>query len=160
MSLKYEHLLGRSYCPRKQNCYTMVREIYADNFAIDLRDYPFPVDWDANTLDLIGPLSETFGAIKLEDWSIKTLRPGDVMAMAVRSANPNHFAAYVGENKVVHHLWGHLSREETLRDFWRMSTCFVLRHPDVPDLTPVKPITTIQELARARYDLSFDAEAQ
>lgn len=134
----------------------MVRSIYADNFQIDLRDFTFPSDWDSDKLDIIPNVANAIGAYKVEDWSIRALRPGDVLALAVRSSNPNHLAVYVGGNQIAHHMYGQLSKVETLRDFWRMSTCYLLRHPDVPDMTPVFPPTSIIELARARYNPSPD----
>jgi cell wall-associated NlpC family hydrolase len=70
--------------------------------------------------------------------------------MAVGTANANHFAVYLGENKIIHHRYLQLSNVETLRDFWRMSTLYVARHPDVPNLTPVLPQTSIKELVDAR----------
>lgn len=160
MDLKFEHLLGKAYCPQKQNCYTLVREFYADNFQIDLKDYPFPIDWDSNQLDIVPRIADAVGAFKVEEWSMKALRPGDVLCLAINSNNPNHLAVYVGNNTLIHHLWLQLSKAEVLRDFWRMSTCYLLRHPDVPDFTPTLPETSIIELARARYNPSPDPEAE
>lgn len=157
MILEYQHLLGRQYVPGKEHCYKLVRDFYEDVLGIALRDYAIPHDWDADHLNLIEMIYEREGMSKLQDWSLKTLRPGDVMAVAVRSSNANHLCVYVGENKIIHHPFMQLSREEMLRDFWRMSTCYVLRHPTAPDLTPVLPQTAIQELVNARYNPQVEA---
>jgi hypothetical protein len=45
-----------------------------------------------------------------------------------------------------------MSAAETYRDFWRNSTCFVLRHTAVPDLRPVYPNADLRNLLRDRYD--------
>src|SRR3546814_13788378 len=82
-------------------------------------------------------------------WRAKDLRPGDVLCMAIGEGNPNHMALYVGEGEILHHLTNRLSTREPYRDFWRTLTCYVLRHPDVPDLRPVYPDTTIAELLRS-----------
>lgn len=151
VSLQFDHLLGRSYVPGSDHCYKLVRDFYRCNFGIELRDYAIPHDWNSDQLNLIEMIYEREGMEKVQDWTLKTLRPGDLLCVAVRASNPNHFLINVGGNQVLHHPLMQLSRVEMLRDFWRMSTCFVLRHPAVPDLTPVLPFTTIEELLRERY---------
>jgi cell wall-associated NlpC family hydrolase len=94
---------------------------------------------------------------KVENWSIRKLRPGDILCVAVRSANPNHLAVYVGGGNLIHHPFGQISRVEPMRDFWRMGTCYVLRHPQVPDLTVQRPKISIMELADGRYDVKAQA---
>lgn len=157
MELTYEHLLGRQYVPGKVHCLKLVRDFYRDNFGIEIQDYAIPHDWDSNKLNLIEIVHEREGFEKVEDWSIKSLRPGDLLCVAVNASNANHFLINVGGNQLLHHPLHQLSRVDPMRNFWRMSTCFVLRHPDVPDLTPQKSDTTIQELLDARYRLQAEA---
>ena len=157
MDLQYEHLLGRAYEPDRMTCYTLVRDFFLDNFGIALPQFSIPADWNADTLNLIEMIYEGTGFEKVEDWSIRTLRPADVLCVAVRSGNPNHFVINVGGNRLIHHPFNQMSCSEPMRDFWRMSTCFVLRHPAVPDLTPALPTVNIMDLARARYDLQPEA---
>lgn len=151
MELKYDHLLGREYIPGSVHCYALVREFYRDNFDIALNDYPLPVDWDADALDLIGLIHEREGFFKVEDWTLKTLQPGDLMCVAVGSTNANHFVIYIGNNHLLHHPLSQKSRVEPMRDFWRKQTCFVLRRPDVPNLTPPLPDIDILDLINERY---------
>lgn len=151
MNLIFDHLLGREYAPGRQHCYSLVRDFFRDNFALELSDYAIPHDWDADRLNLIEMIYEREGFRKLMDWSLKDLRPADVLCVAVRSANPNHFVINLGDNQVLHHPLMQLSTVAPMRDYWRLSTCFVLRHPSVPDLRPTFPSTSIQELLDARY---------
>lgn len=152
MELTFEHLLGRPYDPISGfHCYRLVRDFYRDNFGIEMTDYAIPNDWDANHLDLIGMIHEREGFEKVEGWTLKKLRPADLLCVAVAASNANHFMVNVGGNQLVHHPLAQLSRVDPMRDFWRMSTLYVLRHPAVPDLTPVLPATSIMELANARY---------
>lgn len=151
MELRYDHLLGREYKAGIVHCYSLVRDFYRDNFGICAGDYAIPADHDASELNLVELLFEREGMVKVEGWDLKSLRPGDVLCTAIRSSNPNHLVVYVGDNTVIHHMYGRTSCAEPLRDFWRMVTCYVLRHPDVPDLRPALPQTSIMELARARY---------
>lgn len=157
MDFDYSHLLGKNYVPGVEHCWKLVRDYYRDAFGIELGDYPLPNDWDSDKLNLIEMIYEREGFEKVTDWSIRDLRPGDLLCVAVRRSNPNHFVIYVGDNKILHHPLMQLSRDETLRDFWRQTTCFVLRHKGVPDLRPALPVTSIQDLADARYRLQAEA---
>lgn len=159
VTLKYEHLVGREFEVNRSDCFTLFRDLYKENFGIEIKDYSRPIDWNADKLDLLRLCPPREGFEIISDWRISDLRPGDVLCLAVGSSNANHFAIYVGDNKIIHHLNGRRSTEETLRDFWRMATCYVLRHPSVPDLRPHLPNTTIEELLRDRYRLQAEEEA-
>jgi cell wall-associated NlpC family hydrolase len=151
VQLVFDHLLGRPYVDGENHCYKLARDFFRDNFDLELGDYVIPTNWDARKLDLIGKIHEKEGFEKVPDWSIKSLRPGDVLCIAVRSNNANHLAIYVGNNEIIHHPLAQLSRVESIGDFYLMSTMYVLRHPAVPDLRPTGTTVTIQELLDARY---------
>jgi cell wall-associated NlpC family hydrolase len=153
MNVRYDHLVGRPFKAGTSDFLSLVREFYQDNFGIAVADYARPVGWSADELDLVRLFYEREGFQMITDWKPKELRPGDALCMAVGSSNPNHIAIYVGDNMMVHHLAGRMSSADPYRDFWRNSVCFVLRHPGVPDLTPVYPDVTIEELLRARFNL-------
>lgn len=157
MIVQFDQLLGRPYKIGVDHCWKLARDFYELNFGITLRDYAIPVDWNSNELNLIEDIYEREGFEKVADWTIKSLRPGDLLCVAVRARNPNHFCIYVGGNEILHHPINEMSRVETLRDFWRMNTCFVLRHAEAPDLTEELPTTTIQELLDARYRVQAEA---
>ena len=153
VDIDYQHLLGRQYIPGRVHCYALVRAFFADILDIQLSDYVIPHDWDADRLNLIEKIYPREGFAKVEDWNPATLRPADVLCVAVGSANPNHFVINPGDGNLLHHPLNQLSRVEPMRDFWRKQTCYVLRHPDVPDLRPAQPNVEIMELNRARYSL-------
>lgn len=151
MTLTYENLLSKKSIFGVQDCLTLFRDFYVQNFDIHIANYARPKDWDANALDLTRLFFEDEGFEMITDWNIKMLRPGDVLCMAIGAGNANHFAIYVGDGDIVHHPSGRMSTKEPLRDFWRVVTCYVLRHPSVPDLTPEHPNTSLEELLRARH---------
>ena len=157
--LKYEELLDRPFSLGTNDCFALAREFYKINFGIEVTDYARPQDWSSGELDLIRMLYEREGFEMITDWRVDDLRPGDVMAMCIGDRNPNHLAVVVDDGQILHHLTNHLSRTELLRDFWRNSTAFILRHPDVPDLRPVFPDVDIGTLLNARYSLQTDADA-
>jgi len=150
--LKYDNLLGFPWEMNERDCFTLVREFYEQNFGIQIQNIARPNDWNSDTLDLIGRLYATNGFFKVTDmWD--DLRPADILACSVQSGNPNHLAIYIGNNELLHHRLGVNSSVETLRPFWRMTTGYILRHPDVPDLRPVLPDVNLEDLLRARFRL-------
>jgi len=153
MTLQYDHVLGRQFILDQQDCFAVVQDIYSKNFDIHITDYARPSDWRSDTNDIIERAFEREGFYKVEDWSLSSLQEGDVLCMAVGQSKANHMAVYVGGNLIVHHIMYNLSRDEILRDFWRKSICFVLRHKDVSYSSVAMPTITIEELVRDRYSL-------
>lgn len=156
MDIEYESLVGLPFVAGKQDCFTLTRDFFRINFGIDIPNFSRPTDWDADRLNLIPKLYPLAGFEKVDTWD---LRPGDVLATAIGSSNPNHFVVYVGDNLLLQHKYMQLSSTETFRPAWKMVTCFVLRHPDVPDLTPVYPDISLEDLLRKRYE-SLGQETQ
>lgn len=151
MNLKYDHLEGRPFTGiGNDDCLKLFRDFFKDNFDISIRDYARPHDWSSDKLDLMGRCYEREGFEKITDWKLKDLRPADVLCLAIGESNPNHFAVYVGDDVILHHLYGKMSRAEQMRDFWRNHTCYILRHRSVPDLRPVYPEVLLSDLIDAR----------
>lgn len=149
--LKYDDLLGIPFGGiGTQDCLSLVRGFFATNFDIQIEDFVRPNDWNSDDLDLIEKLHERAGFEKITNWKPKDLRPGDILCMAIGERNANHMAVYVGDSEIIHHLYGRMSSKEPLRDFWFSSTCYLIRHPAVPDLNPVYPDVDIMELLRVR----------
>lgn len=150
----YQPFVGRPFLYGVRDCYSMVVDVYGASFGMELHDYARPSDWRSDFRDIIRNTYEIDGFQMVTDWSFKDLRPADILCMAIGESTPNHLAIYLGNNEVVHHLWGRLSSVDPYRDFYRNTTCFVLRHPDVPDLRPVLPQTDVRSLLRERYQLN------
>lgn len=159
MKLKYDDLTARQFDLGDQDCFSLGREFFWNNFRLKITNYARPQDWSSDSLDLIRMLHEREGFEMITDFKIKDLRPADVLCMAIGENNPNHFAIVVEDNQILHHLANRLSNVEILRDFWRNSICFVLRHPFIPDLRPKYPDVDIKELLNARYNLDTPTDA-
>lgn len=151
MELQFEHLIGLPHSPERRDCFELVRDFYRVNFGIEITRYPVPNDWDADKLDLVNLIAEREGFRHVPDWSIKCLRPGDVLALSIGASNANHLAIYLGGNEMLHHPLFRASRKEAWANWWNSAVLYVLRHPDVPDMTVQLPHASIQELNNARY---------
>ncbi|WP_454287266.1 NlpC/P60 family protein [Rhizobium arsenicireducens] len=128
--MRYEHLLNRTFAYGKQDCYSLVREFYQDNFDILLPNFARPKAFWDHGINLYGDLYHKVGFYPL-DCHPSEYRVGDVFLMAVRSEVANHVGVLVGHNLVAHHLWGRLSVAEPYRNLLRNTTVAVLRHKDV-----------------------------
>lgn len=149
MKIEYLNLIGKQFEAGKQDCFTMVRDFYQQNFDIKMKNYSRPSNWNADQLDLITNIYPQVGFQPVDDWD---LRPGDLLATAIGSSNPNHFVIYVGDNQLIQHKYMQLSSIDDYRPAWKMVTCYLLRHPDVPDLRPVLATVSIETLLRNRYE--------
>lgn len=152
--MSYDHLIGRQFDMGRYDCFENVIDFYKAEFGISITRYARPTDWDADKLDIIGMTYEAEGFFKLEDWTLKNLNYGDLLCMAIGSHKANHLAVYVGDNKILHHKVASFSSEEMLRDFWRKSICYVLRHKNVPIVTTEKPTISVMDILNERNALS------
>lgn len=149
--IEIDDLVGIPFRMGSNDCLGLFRRYYAAEYGIHITNYARPSDWESQTIDLIRACYEREGFEMITKWKVKDLRPGDVLCMSIGEGTANHMAVFVGEGDILHHPANRRSVREPYRDFWRTLTCYVLRHPSVPDLRPVYPDTTIEELLRARY---------
>lgn len=158
--LNYDDLLGKPHKMGTNDCFSLFRDFFKTNYDIDIPNIARPTDWSSDKIDIIGHVYEQLGFEKVYDWSLKKLRPGDVLCMAIGAAVPNHLAIYIGDNQLLHHLAGQLSAVAPMREFWRSSTCYVCRHKDVPYVEPEKHDISIMELNRGRYKVQVEEASQ
>lgn len=133
MILTYEHLLGRGFEHGKQDCYSLVRDFYQDNFGLTLTDYARPDDWWWSGLNLYADNFHTEGFRVVDDHP-RDYRPADLFLIAVKSEVPNHAAIHLGDGRILHHFYGRFSEVIPYKGIWRNNTTAVIRHKDVPDL--------------------------
>lgn len=143
MTLKYDHLVGLTFNMSDQNCYTILRSFYRDNFGIDLTDYACPSDWTSKDFNLYSTLAETEGFYIVHehprDW-----RAGDVILMAIESSTGNHVAVLLDNGQILHHLYGQRSSVTPYGGMFRNNTVGVYRHRDVPAKTAPETLLDIR----------------
>lgn len=127
--LKDSHLEGREFIHGTEDCYSLVRDFFRDNFGIELTNYARPDDWWAKGLNLYMDHFHNEG-FRLVD-NPKDLQIADVFLCAVRSPVANHAAVYVGEGHILHHFIGRRSNKELYKGIWRNTTVACIRHKDL-----------------------------
>lgn len=151
MSLQFQNLVGKHFELGVQDCFQLVIDFFEQNFGITIPNIARPTNWKADDIDLIGQFYHLSGFKKLDVEENWPPRPADVLVTIVGGSAPNHLVIYLGGNEIIHHKQYSISSVETLRPVWKKATSFILRHPDVPDLTPVKPTLILKDLLNERF---------
>jgi len=132
--MKYEHLIGRPFEHGKTDCYTLIRDFFMDNYGISLTNYARPDNWwEDDSLDLYNDNYREEGFVPIEVRP-QELRIADCFLMAVNSSKANHAAVYIGQGKILHHLYGKRSQVKMYGGIWRDMTVATLRNKNVPEV--------------------------
>jgi cell wall-associated NlpC family hydrolase len=122
-------LIDREFVYGINDCYSIVRDWYWQEFKIELGNYPRSGDtakWDESGFDLIDRSFENEGFRVVND----EVRNGDLLAMSMGDINRNinHLGVYIGDDLFIHQLNKCKSRLETWGSPWRDYTIKILRH--------------------------------
>jgi len=118
-------LIGRSWVWGVADCWTLVRDWYAEQ-GLDLPDWERPTTPDEfNRNPMFDDCWEEAGFRPVD---INEMQPGDAMLMAIDSGKLNHVGVYLGDQMVLHHLRGRLSSRDLLGEWLLKCTGKVLRH--------------------------------
>lgn len=126
-------LVGRPFCHGTDwDCYGLVRDYYKEVLNMELSRYDHDRFWweDPNDTSFYEEKYEDEGFYKVEDGSLKE---HDLIIMQIRATKPNHAAVYIGNNRILHHMFGKLSKEDVYGGYWAEHTSFVLRHKDLKE---------------------------
>lgn len=116
-------LVGREFSHGVLDCYTIVRDWYAQERGIELPNFHRRDNWwnDGENLYL-----DNFEASGFER-AIGAPQVGDIILMQIRAKVPNHAAVYLGDGLILHHLYGRLSSRDIYGGYWQEVTRCILR---------------------------------
>ncbi|MFZ6726156.1 C40 family peptidase [Undibacterium sp. MH2W] len=126
-------LVGRQFFHGVLDCYTLIRDWYAEVKGITLPDFQRHDDWwndGASDIYTNGFPRAGFEKIPAHDQP----EIGDVIFMQIRSKNgvPNHAAVYIGDGLMLHHLHGRLSSRDVYGGYYQEVTRFIVRYKGLP----------------------------
>lgn len=127
----YKHLLTRKYVDGKQDCYGLLVNYFKEVHKITLKNFARPnLFWHYKNYLLIEKMMgyDRWDTIGL---NMRNLQIGDVLIFAIRSQTANHLGVYVGNGSFIHHLYGRLSKEDSLSSSWMSQVLMVARHKDL-----------------------------
>ncbi|MFZ9654542.1 MAG: C40 family peptidase [Limnohabitans sp.] len=119
-------LVGREWCHGLLDCYSLVRDWYAQEMGLNLRNYSRSDEWwhRGENLYIQNFQAEGFRVLAEDE----PLRRGDALLMQLGSPVPNHAAVYLGDDMVLHHLQRRLSSRDVYGGYYRKCTTHRLRY--------------------------------
>lgn len=122
--------LGRPYHYGLVDCYSLLRDYYMGEYAIDLavcrscRDTRF---WEVD----VPVIEQTYAQLGFEKVYDANPKPGDVFLIQTGGKVANHVAIYIGDDMILHHCEDRLSSRSIYGGYWLKHTVATLRHPEV-----------------------------
>lgn len=120
----------RKYVGGVQDCYTLVRDYYLNEYSISLKDFYRCSEWWNRGMDILTDANfkaAGFYPVRLED-----IRVGDVVVMQFGDKN-DHLAIYIGKSKILHHCYNKLSCEDMYGGVWLKHTTSIQRYKGFQD---------------------------
>ena len=118
-------LVGREWSHGVLDCYSLIRDWYAQEQGLVLPDFKRRDEWWMRGENLYIEHFNEAGFIEIDPDDIQL---GDGVLMRVASPVTNHGAVYLGDNRIIHHVQNRLSCRDIYGEFWRKRTTHVLRH--------------------------------
>jgi len=118
-------LVGREWAHGVQDCYTLVRDWYAQEMVLQLPDFYRDDEWWLKGQNLYLDNFEACGFVEVP---FSEIRPGDALLMKVFSPVPCHAAIYLGDEMILHHMQGRLSCRERLTGAYLSRVSNVVRY--------------------------------
>jgi proteasome lid subunit RPN8/RPN11 len=115
--------VGRPYVFGVLDCYSLVRDYYRRERGIKMGEYP-RIDrfWNKGH-DFFLDNFKNEGFERVEDEP----KEGDLFIMQVSAAIPNHIGIYIGNDQMLHHCDGRLSRRDIYGGYWLKHTVAHIR---------------------------------
>lgn len=126
-------LIGRDFHHGMQDCFTLIRDYYQRALNVTLPDFEREDKWWEKGQNLYVEQYEQAGFVTVSSHEI---RKHDIILMQVRSKVPNHGAVYLGDGKILHHMYGRLSMRVMYGGIWADMTTHVLRYTGDVTETP------------------------
>lgn len=118
--------LERPYVFGVFDCYSLVVDYYQRERGLTLGSYPHIESFWAKGFNFFGDNWAKEGFRQLID---QQPEPGDVFLIQTDKFDaPNHVAIYLGDDMIMHHCHGRLSRRDVYGGYWLKHTVAHLRH--------------------------------
>jgi proteasome lid subunit RPN8/RPN11 len=117
--------LERPYVAGVFDCFSLLRDYFQREYGIEINDYPrIETDGSLGRDKFIDRFAQE-GFTQLID---QEPIPGDVFLLQMTSSVPEHIAIYIGDDMILHHCHGRLSRRDIYGGYWAKHTTHHLRN--------------------------------
>jgi len=117
-------LIGRPFHHGVLDCFGLCRDYYR-TIGIELPNLPRDDHWWIKGQNILLDHYASMGFHRIDEDDIQ---PNDALLMQVGAAVSNHTGVYLGDNLILHHLYGRLSSRDVYGGYYRKVTTHVLRH--------------------------------
>lgn len=117
-------LVGREFSFGVNDCYTVIRDFYRRELGQELPDFERHDKFWERGEDLY---MDNFQKAGFEPVTSGEMQVGDVVLMQIQSPIANHGGVYLGEGKMLHHMYGQLSTRVVYGGYWKEITRLVVR---------------------------------
>ncbi|MCX8581565.1 C40 family peptidase [Gilliamella sp. B3482] len=120
---------GRPWLIGYADCWALIMDYHKREHGINLKNYSVDREWwESGKEKLYDDNWQAEGFIEV---SLEEMKTGDVIMMRIGASVTNHAAIYVGDNLILHHLYGQLSSRTPYGKYFRDRTVRIVRHKDL-----------------------------
>lgn len=118
-------LIGRTWAHGTLDCYSLIRDYYLEKLGIEIPDFEREHEWWLKGGNLY---LENFQKAGFYEVPAESMELHDVILIQISSPVINHGAVYVGDDRILHHLFRRLSGRDTYGGYYKKHTVKVIRH--------------------------------
>lgn len=118
-------LVKRPYIENVNDCFTLVRDYYFQNYGIDLGSFPRPKDWEAWNPNYIEKMYLDIPC--LQEIETGNYQIGDILGLKLGSSYLNHLGVCNTKETFIHHLRDRISSEDKILK-WKKQIYRVFRY--------------------------------
>ena len=120
---------GRQWLLGHADCWSLIRDYYKREYDIKLNNYSVDREWwESGKENLYDDNWQTEGFIEV---NLEEIKVGDIIMMRINASVTNHAAIYIGDNLILHHLYGQLSSRIPYGKYFRDRTVRIVRHKEL-----------------------------
>ena len=124
-------LAGRRWVLGHADCWSLIMDYYRMEYGIAVKDYSVDREWWVDGKENL--YDDNWQAEGFVEIDASSMQPGDMIMMRVQSPVTNHAAIYLGDNIMVHHMFGNLSARVPYGKYYRDRTVRVVRRKELVD---------------------------
>ena len=122
-------LAGRRWVLGHADCWSLIMDYYRMEHGIAVNNYSVDREWWVDGKENL--YDDNWLAEGFVEVDASSMQPGDMIMMRVQAPVTNHAAIYLGDNIMVHHMFGNLSARVPYGKYYRDRTVRVVRRNEL-----------------------------
>ncbi|MFS7382226.1 C40 family peptidase [Rahnella inusitata] len=122
-------LAGRRWVLGHADCWSLIMDYYRMEHGIAVNNYSVDREWWIDGKENL--YDDNWLAEGFVEVDASSMQPGDMIMMRVQAPVTNHAAIYLGDNIMVHHMFGNLSARVPYGKYYRDRTVRVVRRKEL-----------------------------